>query len=54
MKKYIEYGWLYAIKDVDKIENFKLNFRNGLEVVAGLDSYSYDYEMSLRINYGNL
>ena len=53
MKKYIEYGWLYAIKDVDKIENFKLNFRNGLEVVAGLDSYSYDYEMSSEVAHSS-
>lgn len=54
MKKYIEYGWLYSIRDVEKnVENFKLNFRNGLEAVAGLERYSQDYEMSSEVAHSS-
>ena len=53
MKKYIEYGWLYAIKDIEKKEGFKLNFRNGLELAASLDSYSQDYEMSSEVAHSS-
>lgn len=54
MKKYIEYGWLYSINDVEKnFEGFKLNFRNGLELVAGLSSYSQDYEMSSEVAHSS-
>ena len=54
MKKFIEYGWLYAIPNVE--ENYpmmKLNFRNGLELVAGLERYSHDYEMSSEIAHSS-
>jgi hypothetical protein len=49
MKKYIEYGWLYEIPNVNEIENFKLNFRDGLQKIAGLSSYNSRYEVSSEI-----
>ena len=49
MKKYIEYGWMNAIDDSKKIENFKLNFRDGLETLAGLHNYSNLYMTSSEI-----
>ena len=49
IKKYIEYGWLYAIPEVEKDSTFKLNFRDGLEKVAGLSIYNSRYEMSSEI-----
>lgn len=49
IKKYIEYGWLYEIPGVKEDESFKLNFRDGLEKLAGLSMYSSRYEMSSEI-----
>ena len=49
MKKYIEYGWMNAIEDSKNIENFKLNFRDGLETLAGLHNYSSLYMTSSEI-----
>ncbi len=49
IKKYIEYGWLYSVPGVKEDPEFKLNFRDGLERVAGLASYSKRYEMSSEI-----
>ncbi len=49
IKKYIEYGWLYAIPELEKDSSFKLNFRDGLEKVAGLSLYNSRYEMSSEI-----
>ena len=41
MKKFIEYGWIYAIENIEQdYLQLKLNFRNGLEMVAGLERYS--------------
>jgi hypothetical protein len=48
IRKYIEYGWLYLIADKDD-PNFKLNFRDGLEKLAGLEMYSKRYELSIEI-----
>ena len=48
IRKYIEYGWLYQIADKDD-PNFKLNFRDGLEKLAGLDMYAKRYEISSEI-----
>ena len=48
IRKYIEYGWLYLIVDKDDA-NFKLNFRDGLEKLAGLEMYSKRYELSSEI-----
>ena len=49
IKKYIEYGWLYEIPGVKEDPEFKLNFRDGLERLCGLSSYSSRYEMSSEI-----
>ena len=49
MKKYIEYGWMTAIEETKNIENFKLNFRDGLETLAGLHQYSSLYMTSSEI-----
>ena len=48
IRKYIEYGWLYQIVDKDD-ETFKLNFRDGLEKLAGLSNYARRYEISSEI-----
>ena len=52
IKKYIEYGWLYMVPGVKEDKAFKLNFRDGLEKVAGLTSYAKRYEMSSEIIHG--
>ena len=49
MKKYIEYGWLLSIPEVKDIPDFKLNFRDGLETLAGLHQYSQIYMTSSEI-----
>ena len=49
IKKFIEYGWLYSIPGIEEDETFKLNFRDGLEKIAGLEMYSDRYEMSSEI-----
>ena len=49
IKKYIEYGWLYQIPGVKDDESFKLNFRDGLQKIAGLSVYANRYEMSSEI-----
>ena len=49
IKKFIEYGWLYEIPGIKEDETFKLNFRDGLEKIAGLSMYSDRYEMSSEI-----
>lgn len=53
-KKYIEYGWLYSIKDLNqKFPEFKPNFRKGVELVAGLSEYSSIYEMSSELAHSS-
>jgi len=52
IKKYIEYGWAYSIPGVKEDELFKLNFRDGIERIAGLSPYSSRYEMSSEIIHG--
>lgn len=50
MKKYIEYGWIYGIKEVeDDYKSYKLNFRDTIESLAGLSSYNKRYELSSEI-----
>ena len=46
IRKYIEYGWLYEIVPEEEKEAFKLNFRDGLEKLAGLEMYAKRYEIS--------
>ena len=52
-KKYIEYGWILAIPGHEKNENFKLNFRDGVETLAGLHQYSEIYMTSSEILHGS-
>ena len=49
IRKYIEYGWLYEIVPDEEKEAFKLNFRDGLEKLAGLEMYAKRYEISSEI-----
>ena len=49
IRKYIEYGWLYEIVPEEEKETFKLNFRDGLEKLAGLEMYAKRYEISSEI-----
>ena len=53
MKRYIEYGWLMAVPNITSVENFKLNFRDGVERVAELSQYSSTYEMSSEIAHSS-
>jgi hypothetical protein len=53
-KKFLEYGWLYDIPNwKEEYPELKLNFRKGLEYVAGLTSYSDLYEASSEIAHGS-
>lgn len=49
IKKYIEYGWLYCIDEFKDNPTYKLNFRDGLEKIAGLSKYEKIYESSSEI-----
>ncbi|MBO5529479.1 MAG: hypothetical protein J6A47_09275 [Bacilli bacterium] len=53
MKRYIEYGWLYALPGVENPADIKLNFRDGVEKFAGLSAYSKIYEMSSEIAHSS-
>ena len=53
MKKYIEYGWLTSIQEYKDGENFKFNFRDGVEKLAGLSDYSKIYEMASEIAHSS-
>ena len=53
MKRFIEYGWLLTVSDLDKAEPVKLNFRDGLEKTAGLKRYAPIYEMSSEIAHSS-
>lgn len=52
MKKYIEYGWLTNIDDFKNNPEYKLNFRDGLESLAGLHQYANTYMTSSEILHG--
>lgn len=49
IKKYIEYGWMYTIPEAKEDTTFKLNFRDGLEKLAGLSDYNQRYELSSEV-----
>ena len=51
-KKYIEYGWILAIPNPNN-DNIKLNFRDGVETLAGLHRYSEIYMNSSEILHGS-
>lgn len=53
MKKFIEYGWLISIPDYNADPLFKFNFRDGVEKLAGLASYSKSYEMASEIAHSS-
>lgn len=53
MKKFIEYGYLTAIPGLEIEKDFKLNFRDGVEKIAGLSSYSKFYEYSSEIAHSS-
>ncbi len=53
MKKFIEYGYLFEAKGLTFNEDFKLNFRDGVEKVAGLSNYSKTYELSSEIAHSS-
>lgn len=53
MKKFIEYGWLRAIPDFNVDPQFKFNFRDGVEHLAGLSDYSKVYEMASEIAHSS-
>ena len=49
MKKYIEYGWLYGVKEFNDLPNGKLNFKDGLEAASGVTQYGNSYNLSSEI-----
>ncbi len=53
MKRYIEYGWLLSAPEKNEPEPIKLNFRDGLQKMAGLKRYSPLYEMSSEIAHSS-
>jgi len=54
LKKYLEYGWLFSIDNwQEKYPEIKLNFRKGIQYVAGLSQYSNIYEASSEIAHGS-
>lgn len=54
MRRFIEYGWLYAIDESIRGETFKINFRNGLESMAGLEeTSSSDYDIASEISHSS-
>ncbi len=54
LKKYLEYGWLFSIENwQERYPEMKLNFRKGVQYVAGLSSYSEIYEASSEIAHGS-
>lgn len=53
MKKFIEYGWLTAVPDYNKDPAFKFNFRDGVERLAEMSSYSKVYEMASEIAHSS-
>ncbi len=48
MKKWIEYGWIKEIKALsdEERESLHLNFRDGVEKLAGLEECAKDYDLS--------
>ena len=52
-KRFIEYGWLSGVPNFAEIPDFKFNFRDGVQRVAGLTPYSKVYEMSSEIAHSS-
>jgi len=53
MKRYIEYGWLYSLPNINFDNGYKLNFRDGLEKIAGLSAYGKNYEMASEVAHSS-
>ena len=53
MKRFIEYGWLTGVPEAASLPDFKFNFRDGVERVAGLTHYSKVYEMASEIAHSS-
>lgn len=53
MKRFIECGWLYAVPNINENEEFRINFRNGVEMIAGLSNMNSRYEMSSEIAHSS-
>lgn len=53
MKKFIEYGWLTSVPGFLETENYKFNFRDGVEKFAGLEQYSKTYELASEIAHSS-
>ena len=53
MKKFIEYGYLTSIEEYGPNCSYKFNFRDGVEKLAGLESYSKVYEMASEIAHSS-
>jgi len=51
MKKFIEYGWLYKLWTL--ATPVRLNFRDGVQALAGLERYNKAYEMSSEITHSS-
>ncbi len=52
-KKFIEYGYLLDIPNIKLNEDIKLNFRDGVQKVAGLENYSKIYELSSEVAHSS-
>ena len=53
MKRFIEYGWMMDLHFAKEDEGFKLNFRDGVERLAGLGSLRKEYETSSEIAHSS-
>lgn len=53
MKKFIEYGWLTSVPGFLEMENYKFNFRDGVEKLSGLENYSKTYELASEIAHSS-
>lgn len=53
MKKFIEYGYLFKFPNLVLNEDFKLNFRDGVQKIAGLSMYSKTYETASEIAHSS-
>ena len=53
MKKFIEYGYLFKIPNIELNKDFKLNFRDGVQKLANLSMYSKIYETASEIAHSS-
>lgn len=53
IKRFIEYGWLYEIKKLPENYEVKLNFRDGIQKIAGLEQYSNTYQRASEVTHSS-